>query len=317
MTAASSGLSIDADAGHSQPRRTPITFIGVHDRSPELRLLYVSSSVRQGLHLEPQDMLWKPSFNYLEGNNVSEYKRLNMLSGESSVVTSGVVVRSGTGELRTVRVIQFTSDDIVCNIATIYPDPAPEPTGHMAVGVQPCAPVRVQPTCYARSCTKACLVLVHPADSDSSSGPRVLFASRSFAHILDVDPCDLQGLPFLSLVAAADTVAAARFLEKMAAPERIVLDQLRFRVDPSAATDNDDNDNDNNDSGSDGRPRGERTAMLEVLGAGSDDGAIILCQLHQPRGAARDNSDGYMSMAELISSDPETSDCAEAWTAVC
>ncbi|KAJ2609869.1 hypothetical protein H4S08_003868 [Coemansia sp. RSA 1365] len=132
-------------------------------------------------------------------------------------------------------------------------------------------------------------------------------------QIIDVDASDIQGLSFLSLVAAEDTLRAGKFLEDMATPERIVLENIKFLANPISDT--------NSAVGRVGnmtqmeRPV-RRTVMVELVGAGSDDGAIVLFQLNQPQpfeSRAMPSSDGYMSLKNIISSDPETSDVSSAW----
>ncbi|KAJ1856938.1 hypothetical protein GGH12_003390 [Coemansia sp. RSA 1822] len=164
---------------------------------------------------------------------------------------------------------------------------------------------------YAQTRTKACLILegsLSTSEESNPLGPTILFASNSFTRILDVDICDIQGMSFLALIAAQDTIKAAGFLEKMSSPERIVLDRLRFLANPI----------DTDAEGAEGdEPSGQVT--VEVLGAGSDEGAIILCQLdnacsHRSRNINDDDEvDGYMSLEDIISSDPESSDVSDMW----
>ncbi|KAJ1954801.1 hypothetical protein GGI12_005712, partial [Dipsacomyces acuminosporus] len=42
----------------------PVTYIGIHERTPELPILYISSSVRQALLFEPHEVI---------GHSVKEY----------------------------------------------------------------------------------------------------------------------------------------------------------------------------------------------------------------------------------------------------
>ncbi|KAJ1760493.1 hypothetical protein LPJ77_006138, partial [Coemansia sp. RSA 2523] len=161
---------------------------------------------------------------------------------------------------------------------------------------------------YAQTRTKACLILVGSlttSEENNPLGPTILFASNSFTHILDADVSDIQGMSFLSLVATQDTIKAARFLEKMTSPERIVLDRLKFSANPV-----------DTDADGDGQ---SSEVTVEVLGAGSDEGAIILCQLdnassHRSRDINDDDElSGYMSLEDIITSDPESSDVSDMW----
>ncbi|KAJ2288908.1 hypothetical protein IW139_005299, partial [Coemansia sp. RSA 353] len=161
---------------------------------------------------------------------------------------------------------------------------------------------------YAQTRTKACLILVgslSTSEENNPLGPTILFASNSFTRILDGDVSDIQGMSFLSLIATQDTIKAARFLEKMTSPERIVLDRLKFSANPV-------------DTDANGDVQSSEVTV-EVLGAGSDEGAIILCQLdnassHRSRDINDDDElSGYMSLEDIITSDPESSDVSDMW----
>ncbi|KAJ2809363.1 hypothetical protein H4R20_000173 [Coemansia guatemalensis] len=171
-------------------------------------------------------------------------------------------------------------------------------------------------THYARTCTKACLILEGALRREPMvdfTGPKVLFASKSFSRIIDIDASDVQGLPFLSLVATEDIVRAASFLEKLATPERIVLENINFLANPLSDVDNAARQSNNVSQATESVGR---TVTVEVLGAGSDDGAIIIFQLNQSQSSYSRNvpdSDGYMSLEDIISSDPDTSDVPDAW----
>ncbi|KAJ2888078.1 hypothetical protein FB639_000884 [Coemansia asiatica] len=127
----------------------------------------------------------------------------------------------------------------------------------------------------------ACLVL----ETGSREGPRVLFASRSFSRIVGVETDEVQGLGFLTLVAPRDVTRASEFLEKVFVSMDVLVEQLAFVV-------------------------GEREIVVEVMAAGSSEGAMLLCQMKAPDRTC-DDEEGYLSLEDIISSDPETSDCAD------
>ncbi|KAJ2499901.1 hypothetical protein GGH96_003159 [Coemansia sp. RSA 1972] len=91
----------------------------------------------------------------------------------------------------------------------------------------------------------------------------------------------------------------------MSSPERLVLEHLKFLANPVYT------------NAENGEQSSEVT--VEVLGAGSDEGAIILCQLdyassHRSRNINDDvEMDGYMSLEDIITSDPESSDMSDMW----
>ncbi|KAJ2377504.1 hypothetical protein GGI05_006861, partial [Coemansia sp. RSA 2603] len=118
-------------------------------------------------------------------------------------------------------------------------------------------------------------------------GPQVLFASRSFGKMIGVDTSDIQGSSFLSLVAPEDMVRASAFLERVASNMDVIVERLRMRVEQHDAKE------------------------AEVMAAGSDEGTILLCQMEKCGNVV--DSSGCLSLEELISSDPETSDVASDW----
>ncbi|KAJ2388420.1 hypothetical protein H4S02_002877 [Coemansia sp. RSA 2611] len=330
-------------SGQHGGRRPPITCIAVHDKTPELRVLYVSSSIREATQYEPSEIVGRPTLPFLASGNADDYRKLAEAQHHNNVVITSILGRPKPGYLLFVRVFHFNCDNIAVNLCVIDPNPIPESTEAEPLRIEvynprrdSCADGEPNPghaeaqgidsnssllgSLYrssrvmhcARTMTKACLILEGSltALDDEPAGPKVLFASNSFSRILDVDASDVQGLPFLALVATADTVAAARFLEKMAAPNgQMVLDSLQLLANPTPAV--------SADSAGEDQQAQRRVVTVEVLGAGSDDGAIILCQLERParsRHRVADESDGYISLEDIISSDPETSDANDMWT---
>ncbi|KAJ2848342.1 hypothetical protein IWW36_003352 [Coemansia brasiliensis] len=315
-----------------------------------MNILYVSSSVRQVTSSEPSWLVGQSAVQYLSNGNLEEYRQLAVVRDQNNVIITGLCASTAEGNVHNMRVIQFNCDNIVLNVCEIIKDPVTGQVDAPPMNIEVYNPAEqtsshrdYSPTSqisnqnaqrkvtrkknseqnasiantgrvmhYARTRTKACLILEGSLTSCSSNnitGPKIIFASNSFSRIINADASDIQGLPFLSLVAAQDTVAAAGFLERMATPDRIVFDSLRFIVDPV--------DNalveaqSRTELSSDGA-----VVTVEVLGAGSDDGAIILCQLDKPR-TSRINvdgeADGYLSLEDIVSSDPNTSDAPELW----
>ncbi|KAJ2499900.1 hypothetical protein GGH96_003158 [Coemansia sp. RSA 1972] len=323
-------------------RRPPVHCIGIHDKTPEMRTLYVSSNIRQVIQCEPSELIGQPSLPFVASENAEDYKQLMEAQNLNKVVVTEVLARLPMGEMYYIRIIHFNCDNIALNLCTVYPDRLPEPAiarpmrfevfdpntpqaqelGGFRVGSGSSSqiPQTVNSMAdelqtqssrimrYAQTRTKACLILVGSlsmSEENNPLGPNILFASNSFTRILDAEISDIQGLSFLSLIAAHDTIKAARFLEKMTSPERIVLDRLKFLANP-VDTDAEDVDH-------------LSVVTVEVLGAGSDEGAIILCQLdnastHRSRDIDDDDElNGYMSLEDIITSDPESSDVSDMW----
>ncbi|KAJ1964925.1 hypothetical protein GGI12_001122 [Dipsacomyces acuminosporus] len=150
---------------------------------------------------------------------------------------------------------------------------------------------------------QACIVLEGFTNSsrDDGKGARVVFSTDSINRILNVDSCDLQNLPFLSLVALQDITRAAAFLDKTLHGNALVLERLRLLENPLE----------------DSQLGNPKCVAVEFMAMGSDDGAIMLCQLDKSTktknrsnfNRANSNSgDGYLSLEDIISSDAETSD---------
>ncbi|KAJ1965759.1 hypothetical protein GGI12_000551 [Dipsacomyces acuminosporus] len=129
------------------------------------------------------------------------------------------------------------------------------------------------------------------------AGPTILFAADSINRILDADSSDLQGLPFLSIVAFEDIPKAAAFLANALHSSEPLFERLSILVNPIEESNS----------------TNPRIAALEFMGIGSDDGAILLCQLLPPSAQERSDNDGYLSLGDIISSDPDTSDYPELW----
>ncbi|KAJ2769952.1 hypothetical protein IWQ56_002350, partial [Coemansia nantahalensis] len=250
---------------------------------------------------EPREFIGRSSFDFIEGKVAEDYTGATKGHITEHVLITEIRTRLENGVLRTVQLLRFDCENIVASLALVVrtcmpgtPEAEPQgacnsgsPPRRQAVGVPPTDSQPTSTSRYARSMTKACLVLedtLHE-NTDSAAGPQVLFASMSISRILDVDSCELQGMAFLALVAGEDVVAAARFLERLTSPDQLVLDRLRFLHDPTA----------------DDRLAPRRTVWVEVLGAGTDDGAIILCQLSRATPSARQTDDefsGYMSLED-------------------
>ncbi|KAJ1795685.1 hypothetical protein LPJ59_004203 [Coemansia sp. RSA 2399] len=152
---------------------------------------------------------------------------------------------------------------------------------------------------------RACLIVdkVSEPNGCNTMGPRIIFASSSLSQITDIDACDVQGTPFLSLVPPEDVTKAATFLEQVSKSDDVVIDCLRFRVA-----------NDQSNRRSSHVPPG--VVDIEVMAAGSEDGIILLCQqIRSGRLLSNGTFDaeGYLSLEEIISSDVESSDIADCW----
>ncbi|KAJ2830250.1 hypothetical protein IWW50_000393 [Coemansia erecta] len=302
-----------------------------------MRMLYISSNVEQVLYFEPSEVVGKPSFSYLAYGTSQEYLTLCEPNSDDNVTIFYAYIIRKNAQPVFMRAIHFNCDGVGFNVCFVCPDRnhSPErfpftiedPTAHgQSMLTLHTNPVQVsykkhatrprnvrKPTARLRenSCQaqqrstgpqlvvrRACLVLgsLNEADVRCPQDPRVLFASSTFDKIIGADACDIQQTPFIALVAPQDILKAVAFLEKVAVSEGIVLETLSLKYSPF--------DSDENGS--------TEHVCVEVLGAGSVNGAILLCQLKYPGlkiGRRNHESDaGYLSLGDIISTDAETSD---------
>ncbi|KAJ2614854.1 hypothetical protein H4S08_001506 [Coemansia sp. RSA 1365] len=174
---------------------------------------------------------------------------------------------------------------------------------------------------------KAAFVLEHTRETDSSplngdsrqSGPLVVFVTGSVSHLIEADPSDVMQYPFLKLVAPEDLLSVSEFFEQLYETTEVQFKNFALVKHPHIIEgDIFIHDSDN--------PR----IVVECLAAAVDDGVVLLLRklrvtpppkkdnvgnyIHS--GIYRiDNEPGYMSLSELISTDPETSEAPE-WSQV-
>ncbi|KAJ2807110.1 hypothetical protein H4R20_001419 [Coemansia guatemalensis] len=174
---------------------------------------------------------------------------------------------------------------------------------------------------------KAAFVLEHSQESDTSplavdgrrSGPLIVFVTGSVSHLIEADPSDVMRYPFLKLVAPEDLVHVCAFFDQLYQSSEVQFKTFALVKHPHII-DGDifvrDEDN----------PR----IVVECLAAAVDDGVVLLLRrLRVAPPPKKDNvgnyihsgiykideDAGYISLSELISSDPETSDAPE-WSQV-
>ncbi|KAJ1832891.1 hypothetical protein IWW55_006671 [Coemansia sp. RSA 2706] len=166
---------------------------------------------------------------------------------------------------------------------------------------------------------KACMILSQASDG-ATHGPTVEFVTNTISNIYsgDVDAHELVNVPFFSLVAPADIAKAALYLDNIFAIPRPQLCSLRLVRHPALA---------DNGAASPAESDAEEPIEIEVFGASSGNKAMLLCQRirrnRKPvdfaaanrRAGFNDSDDDlpYMSLEEIISSDPDSSDLNEQW----
>ncbi|KAJ1957612.1 hypothetical protein GGI12_004976 [Dipsacomyces acuminosporus] len=301
----------------------PATYIGIHERSPGLPILYVTSSVRKALLYEPEDFIGHSVQEYVaDTGDGLEFKNHNSAVTEDNVLMANVFTKTKIGTTVYVKSIAFACDNVNFVMATSYPDitiahrsgplnvqrykcilseDAIQNEQQASDGGSSARAVDVNTVYSMRASFQACIVLEDSHSSENGeTGSNIVFVTSSIGRILDVDSCDLQDEPFLSLVAEEDKERAAAFLERSRYSDDLVLEHLSLLVNPVEA----------------GNSASAGSVAVELMAMGSDDGIIMLCQLARPRISQQADEDGYLSLADIISSDPETSDFPESWNRI-
>ncbi|KAJ1965916.1 hypothetical protein GGI12_000437 [Dipsacomyces acuminosporus] len=294
----------------------PATYIGIHERTRGTRLLYISSGIRHGLLYEPSELIGKSPETLISDDEASEeFKTHHGSATDDNVIMTNLFATSKTGIPVYLRTIAFACGNVNVGIVRSYPHiNSPEQLSEGPVTVQryKCILSDEQEnsgnrggldagTMYSmRTNHQACFVLsdFSPNDIDGDSTPKIIFTTDSINRILDVDSCDLQNVSFLSLVTMEDRQKAYEFVEKSRSSNELVLERLDLLSNPI----------------DDAELRHPRSISVEFMGIGSDDGVIMLCQLTKSRISNRVASNsGYLSLEDIISSDPETSDFPDEW----
>ncbi|KAJ2161539.1 hypothetical protein GGF46_001394 [Coemansia sp. RSA 552] len=187
---------------------------------------------------------------------------------------------------------------------------------------------RHMPLYFARNKQiKAAFVLENPSMSAIESeetgrrqtGPLVVFATGSISRIIDADNTDLMGYPFMKLVAPEDVLHVGKFFDRLSTSTDVLFEKFSMLQRPQVIEGDVVTEEEQN-------PR----VMVECLGANVQDGVALLMRklrtvappkrdtmgnyIHSKIHAV-DDEGGYISLAEMISSDPETSDAPE-WSLV-
>ncbi|KAJ2123075.1 hypothetical protein IW147_002895 [Coemansia sp. RSA 720] len=174
--------------------------------------------------------------------------------------------------------------------------------------------------------TKAALILEHPdaaaIETEETgrrpAGPHIVFCTGSISKLVDADPADLHNFPFMRLVAPEDLLHTSEFFDKLADSPDVLFETFALLQRPPVI-DGDiivaDVDN--------------QRVVVECLGASVTDGvALMLRRLRTAPAPKRDSvgnyihsraheideNGGYVSLAELISSDCETTDVGDIWS---
>ncbi|KAI8323647.1 hypothetical protein GQ54DRAFT_257864 [Martensiomyces pterosporus] len=348
----------------------PYSFICIHDKSAETRLLYLSSGVRQAMGYQPQAMVGHSAVNFIADDwYAQDYPEAYQEDDdETSVTVMNLNAKRNGGDPIATRLVAFNCETCILIVAIMFPEQPYTPLSTLGVrrldhaleqqsqppsrnegpGAQVARPPRTQSVFVTRAPQpKACFVLerissqqVHASEDESNShlvtkpnGPQIVFVTNSINRILNLDGDELINTPFLRLLAPESLVKASQFLDELSRSDGIVFALLYFLRTPFSGSMDEDGDGGENgptSGGSSHAPTSDRVEV-ELVGAQSDDGAVLLCRkvtVCPPAGPGRGlrggripaggdddgGCDGYLSLSEILSSDPETSDCPSLWS---
>ncbi|KAJ2445731.1 hypothetical protein GGF42_005897 [Coemansia sp. RSA 2424] len=136
----------------------------------------------------------------------------------------------------------------------------------------------------------------------------IVLVTNSISRLVEVDGDDLINTPLLRLVAPESLARTAQFLEDLPLTDG----RGQLFADPSRLQ------------------GGGSRVEVEMAGAHSDDGAVLLCRRvrvcsqgdvamaleanTKRRDKVPESDGGYLSLSDLLSSDLETSDCLSTWS---
>ncbi|KAJ2161546.1 hypothetical protein GGF46_001401 [Coemansia sp. RSA 552] len=303
-------------------------FLAVHTRDGQLNILYVSSGVYPALGFTQDQVSGKRApitiaDNYGKQGYADVFNRMTSSDTDEAgayVMYLNLVSASGSPVLT--RVTSFNCDNCIIVICTVFPEAPFFRREELAIQVLEgrTQENRQQPSLYqAPRQLRAALVLETPEDAGNErhrpGGALIVFATGSISRLIEVDPGDVMSFPFLKLVAPEDVLHVGQYFERLSSAtdvmfETFALLQRPHVIDGDVVIDDADNSR----------------VVVECLGADVQDGvALLLRKIRVVPAPKRDTMGNYihprtpwdqdegLSLAELISSDPETSD-APGWS---
>ncbi|KAJ2161547.1 hypothetical protein GGF46_001402 [Coemansia sp. RSA 552] len=314
------------------------TFLGIHSRDNSSIVLYASAGITQVLGVAPKDLVGNHSPEFIaDSYDTSEYTGLFQHSEdegaeeEASAHVMYLNLTRASGDAILARLTTFNCDNCVVIVGMAFPEVPFHDIKHLQAQVvqreggwqlvkQSRRGARYGVRGEQRQ-TKAAFVLETPELEASggarhAKGPRIAFVTGSVSRLIDADTSDIMGYPFLELVAPEDVLHVGRYFERLSNSTDVLFENFSLLQRPHVI-DGDvviaDADN--------------RRVVVECLGAEVKDGvALLLRKLRVVPAPKRDtmgnyihskvheiDDGGYISLAEMVSSDPETSD-APGWS---
>ncbi|KAJ2448124.1 hypothetical protein EV183_005583, partial [Coemansia sp. RSA 2336] len=310
-------------------------------------ILYVSSGCVEALGFTPEYILEHGGTNYIADSfSTSDYAHIynNKHTGssdDSSVYMLYLYLRNSDNVPVLHQITSFVCESCVICINRVYPDAvfadhrelqAQELDGNMRqINVTRSRQVLLEAErrANARGAAsrriytygqqpRAAVMLENTAFADAEQearrlhGTLIMFATSSISSLVDIDNIDLVNFPFIKLVAPEDVVRVSRYLTKVAGSSRVHFEKFSLLRQPHVL-----------ESAGEGSGR----MVVESLGAASQDGIVLLLRKVKQVPAPQHNTVGsylrsidveasdsdYVSLAELVSSEPETTDTPANW----
>ncbi|KAJ2304794.1 hypothetical protein IWW55_002256 [Coemansia sp. RSA 2706] len=325
----------------------PTSYIGIHSTDESTNVYFVSEGCYSAVGYKPSELINTRAKDYIaDSMDQNDYSQLYAKADsdeiadepdeDSNVYSMWVNIKSARGAPVLHRIISFRCDNTVIYLGMTFPE---RPfTDHPSLQVQQLdrqmqkldvsrSPTRQQRKAFVTRSRQAKCALVLDnyvtADPDQLrvNGPVVTFSTTSVDRVLDVDYSDLVGYPFLKLVAPEDVLHVTKFLVRLAATTDVLFERFALLSRPRviagdvAIADED-------------HPR----VLVECLGAAtSNDGVVLLLRRLRTMPAPRpetvgdyvharidadddDDEDSRISLLDILTTDPETSDAGDGWT---
>ncbi|KAJ1950443.1 hypothetical protein EC988_004384 [Linderina pennispora] len=327
------------------------TFLGIHARNASTQILYISSGCQQAMGYSPQYMISKNAKEFIADPYAEKYPEIYdgaESDDDASAYVMYMNVRCGNGDVVLHRVTTFKCDNCIIVVGVAFPELPFQDRHLLEVQTLDGAMRRLNLTATEKQDrelaekrrqvteqgrvplyfasqpqVKAAFVLENPQNQETDesgrrqNGSLVVFVTGSISKIIDADTSDLLRYPFMKLIAPEDILKASKFFDRLSdSPDVLVetfsLLEKPYIIEGDVLVPDEDN----------------RRVVVECLGANVQDGVALLMRKLRVRGppvrneagewspykaTVEDSDGGYLTLEEIISSDPETSD-APSWS---
>ncbi|KAJ2501017.1 hypothetical protein GGH96_002238 [Coemansia sp. RSA 1972] len=327
---------------------SPSSYIGIHTSDSDTRVIFVSEGCHAAVGFTPEQLVNTRAKDFIEDTmdkddyaNVYKEEEVDELAepeDEANVYSMWVNIKSARGTPVLHRIISFKCDSTVLYIGTTFPDAAFQDHSELEVQTldRELAQLSVSPekqvksrgkrsaphTFMTRNRQAKCVLVLEnyaPADERQQvSGPLITFALASIDRIIDSDNTDLVLFPFLKLVAPEHVIHVTSYLEKLSGSTDVKFERFLLLSRPRVI-----------EGDIEVRDEDNQRVLVEGLGAASSKDGIVLFlrklrtlpppkrhNMHEYIPARIDNfsDDDHLSLLDILSADPETTDAAPGWS---